>query len=317
MPDYQYKTREVRDLAWACFSPALFHSEKLSNVGQNIANCGLGLTTQRQIWLRALDNRPAALHQHLKKLHNSRLGLYFESLWHFFLQQDGEVDLIAHNLPIRDKGHTLGEFDCLYYCRQRERHIHLELAVKYYLSHRQTTVGQSVSLWNEWLGPGNTDNLDRKIKHLTQHQIQLGDHPVAKEPLENLGISTLLKEVEIKGYLFQSLGDPLPAPQAHNHQNKLCHWLPIDELAHYVDTRQNRLYRILPKPLWLAPARVQANDKNLLGGKRLAQLTTEYFEQPARPLLIVATDESGEESNRFFVTGAGWPAAQRTSHALL
>ena len=113
MSNYQYKTREVRDLAWACFSPALFHSEELSDEGQNIANCGLSLTELRQNWLRALDLRPAPLHEHLSKLHSSRLGLYFESLWHFFLQSDSEVDLIAHNLPIRDEGRTVGEFDCL------------------------------------------------------------------------------------------------------------------------------------------------------------------------------------------------------------
>jgi len=309
MSNYQFKTREVRDLAWACFSPALFHSEELSDDGQNVANCGLGLTPQRQSWLEQLDNRPAVLHKHLTTLHNSRLGLYFECLWHFFLQQDDEVELIAHNLPIRDGGRTIGEFDCLYYCRQRQRHFHLELAVKYYLSHRQTTTNQKASHWCEWLGPTNTDHLDRKINHLTQHQIQLGDHPAARESLEKLGITTLLKEVEIKGHLFQSVGDPLPAPHAHNHQNKLCQWLTIDELADYLDTLQNRLYRVLPKPLWLAPAKAQAHNENLMGGEQFTQLMNEHFEQRDKPQLIAAFDESGEESNRFFVTGVGWPVA--------
>ncbi|MBE9538918.1 MAG: DUF1853 family protein [Proteobacteria bacterium] len=308
MSDYQYKTREVRDLAWTCFSPALFHSENLSDDGQNIANCGLGLTAPRQSWLRALDKRPAALHEHLKKLHSSRLGLYFESLWHFFLHCDAEVDLIAHNLPIRDKGHTLGEFDCLYYCRQRQRHFHLELAVKYYLSHRQSTSGQNVSHWNEWLGPSNTDHLDRKINHLIQRQIQLGDHPVARTALNKLGIDTLTKEVEIKGYLFQSLSDPLTAPYAHNCQNRLCRWLTIEELESYLDTLDSSRFYLLPKAQWLAPANFITSRESLLDGSLLNKALSEHFQLRGRPQLVSAIDKLGNESQRFFVTGLLWPA---------
>ena len=308
MSNYQYKTREVRDLAWACFSPALFHSENLSDDGQNIANCGLGLTAPRQSWLQALDKRPAALHEHLKKLHSNRLGLYFESLWHFFLQSDSEVDLIAHNLPIRDEGRTVGEFDCLYYCHQRQRHFHLELAVKYYLSHRQTTDKQRTSHWREWLGPSNTDHLDRKINHLIQRQIQLGDHPVARIELDKLGIDTLTKEVEIKGYLFQSLSDPLSAPYAHNHQNKLCQWMTVEELASYIGAEKSSLFCLLPKPQWLAPARSNTAGNALLEGGSLSELLSEHFRLRGRPQLVSAFDESGNESRRFFVTGLSWPA---------
>ena len=301
MSNYPYKTREVRDLAWACFSPTLFHSEQLSDDGQNIANCGMGLTPQRLDWLEHVDKQPAALHKHLKQLHNDRLGLYFESLWHFFLQEDAEVDLIAHNLPVREKGRTIGEFDCLYYCRQRNRHFHLELAVKYYLGHRQSTTNQRASHWREWLGPNNTDNLDRKINHLTQHQIQLGDHPAAREPLEQLGISTLDREIEMKGYLFQSLDDPLAAPYAHNHQNKLCQWLTIDQLKGHIDSCDSSHFLNLPKPQWLAPSRADAGGEKLMGREQTLGILTEHFQQHGRPQLIAAFDETGDEAQRFFV----------------
>ncbi len=301
MSHYPYKTREVRDLAWACFSPALFDSEKLSDDRQNIANCGLGLTAARQTWLESLDRQPAALLQHLKVLHNGRLGLYFESLWHFFLQEDAGVDLLAHNLPIRTGGRTIGEFDCLYYCRLRKRHFHLELAVKYYLGHRQSTTNQSASHWREWLGPTNTDNLDRKIKHLTQHQIQLGDHPAARQPLEQLGISTLNCEIEIKGYLFESLADPLPPPYAHNHQNKLCQWLTIGELAGYLDTCASSHFLALPKPQWLAPAKAVTGKGKPVGREQTLELLTEHFRQQGKPQLLAAFDKTGFETQRFFV----------------
>ena len=130
MSGYIYQTREVRDLAWACFSPSPMHSHDLAAIDQTIANCGLRLSPARERWLVDLDRQPEPLHRHLSALHNNRLGLYFERLWHFFLQQDPLVDLLAHNLAVRTPQKTIGEFDCLYYCHQRARHFHLELAVK-------------------------------------------------------------------------------------------------------------------------------------------------------------------------------------------
>jgi hypothetical protein len=50
-PIYPYQTQEVRDLAWACFSPSLFLTHKLitpelltntlAGDGQNVTDCGL------------------------------------------------------------------------------------------------------------------------------------------------------------------------------------------------------------------------------------------------------------------------------------
>ena len=304
-----YKNPQVRDLAWACFSPTLFHSEKLSDNGQNLANCALGLTPARYAWLEQLDMQPGALLDHLALLHNGRLGLYFESLWHFFLHQDKDVDLLAHNLPIRDEGRTLGEFDCLYYCRQRQRHVHLELAVKYYLSHRTITTDQSTSRWSEWLGATGTDNLDRKIKHLTQHQIGLGDRPLAKRQLEQLGITSLLKEVEIKGYLFQSQDVPLPTPYAYNQQNTVSHWLSVDSLEAHLSTSPGARYKILPKREWLAPSRLEPLEDKVLGVGELTQVLREHFQNLGRPQLVAQFDASDIETQRLFITGPSWPAS--------
>jgi len=309
--NYSYKNREVRDLAWACFSPPLLLSEELSEPGQALANCGLSFTPQRQAWLRQVDSKPYALHDHLNKLHNSRLGLYFETLWHFFLGQDRQVDLIAHNLPIRDqgrpRGHTVGEFDCLYFCRERNRHFHLELAVKYFLSHRQSTTNQPRSHWHEWLGPGNRDHLDRKIKHLTQHQILLGDHPAARQQLDELGIDSLIKEVEIKGYLFQSLADPLPAPRGFNPKHRLALWLTINTLGDFVNQQQDSRYCVLAKSHWLSLASASAQAKPLLPGRALIENLAEHFNRDSRPRLVAAFNAAGDEEQRFFVTGQSWP----------
>lgn len=305
---YQYKTREVRDLAWACFSPSLFHSEMLSSDTPGITSCGLALTNERQAWLAELDKFPLPLHRHLQTLHNTRLGLYFESLWHFFLQSDPLVELSAHNLPIRDGGRTLGEFDCLYYCHVRKQHFHLELAVKYYLSNRQVTTGLGTSQWMEWLGPTNTDNLERKIKHLTQHQIRLGEHPIAVEALHTLNIEKLAKEIEIKGYLFQNVLDPLPPPQGHNSEKSLCQWLTILQLPDYVASCDSVSFCQLDKPYWLSPALAAAHTNSLLDRVGTIEAMAQHFAGSGRPVMLAGFNAAGEEQQRFFVTGPKWPA---------
>ncbi len=314
MSVYCYHNRAVSDLAWACFSPPILHTEELSDECQNIANCGLSLSPQRLDWLKRLDRHPAALHDHLNQLRSTRLGIYFESLWHFFLQQDPEVELIAHNLPVRRKkgnagdGQTVGEFDCLYYCGERQRHFHLELAVKYFLSHRRTTRCQRASHWNEWLGPTSNDRLDQKIDHLTQRQIQLGDHPDAREVLINLGIDTLTKEVEVKGYLFQALNDPLPPPHAFNHARTLCLWMTINELPIYLNSCEGSEYCVLQKPQWLSPSCRETRVEPTQQRELLIASLTGHFLQGNRPQLVAALDASGKELNRFFVTAEAWPA---------
>lgn len=284
------------------------HSHELADADQNIANCELHLSPAREQWLRELDRQPESLQRHLSTLHNKRLGLYFESLWHFFLHQDPHVDLLAHNLAVRTPQKTVGEFDCLYYCHQRERHFHLELAVKYYLSQRSHTTEEPSSHWYEWLGPNNKDNLNRKISHLTQHQIQLGDHPAAQAALQQLGIAELSKEIEIKGYLFQSQSDPLPAPYAFNHQRHLCHWVTVDQLIPFLQERHYSHYSILDKTHWLAGARSEACRASSIPTQSLVAQLSSWFLKDNRPQLIAAFGAEGVEQERFFVTGPDWPA---------
>jgi hypothetical protein len=109
MSIYPYQTLEVRDLAWACFSPPLMDTARLAVGRADVENCSFPLTPLRRAWLEKLDRDASPLLTHLSVLHSRRLGVYFESLWHFFLAQDPEVELVAHNLPVTSDGRTLGE----------------------------------------------------------------------------------------------------------------------------------------------------------------------------------------------------------------
>lgn len=305
---YPYQTQEVRDLAWACFSPSLLHAQQLADDGQNVTDCGLQLTTQRRHWLESLDRDATALVKHLATQRSHRLGIYFEHLWHFFLEQDPDIDLVAHNLPIRHEGKTLGEFDCIYFCHQRQRHFHLELAVKFFLGHRHSTTHEHASHWSEWLGPSSNDRLDRKIEHLMQRQIQLGNQPAAQQVLEKLGITALAREVEIKGYLFRPAQDALPPPYGFNPDGRLCHHVELPQLGTYLaeyDSRSTASYLMLPKRRWLSPASLGVDTA--LNSANLSDCSQKQLAEDSRPRLIAAIDSAGQESRRFFVTAAGWP----------
>ena len=90
------QTRQVRDLAWACFSPPLLISRQLDS-GIQLGNTNFRLSPERQQWLAELDRNPQPLLTHLAASKSPRLGIYFERLWQFFLDCYPAVELLAAN----------------------------------------------------------------------------------------------------------------------------------------------------------------------------------------------------------------------------
>lgn len=290
-------TPEVRDLAWACFSPSLIITEQLADHDSATASCRLPLTDQRRNFLRELDHTPAPLQEHLANSHSARLGIYFEMLWHFMLDRDPCVELVAHNLAVREGARTLGEFDVIYFCRERGQYIHLELAVKFYLE----VEGQP-----RWLGPGCRDSLEQKLDHLLSHQIRLSQFPAGRARLKELGVEAVSTEIELKGCLFAHSDNP-PLPQAYNRENTLCNWYSLEDFS---ATRRNahsaETWVALPRKRWLAPC-----DYSLPGYRELPEATDAYlrghFSTRRQPLLLAACDTEGRELRRCFVTPGDWP----------
>jgi hypothetical protein len=303
---YPFQTQEVRDLAWACFSPPLIHMGQLANQDSGITDCTFELTPPRQVWLEALDRDASTLLAQLAQRPSHRLGIYFEQLWQFFLRQDPEVQLVASNLPVHDQGSTLGEFDCIYFCQRRQRHVHLELAVKYFLGWVDTGPGEGSSEGRNWLGPDTRDRLDKKIDHILHRQILLSDNPVARQRLSELGIERPLKEIALKGQLFQPREAALKPPRGYNSNHAFREWLHCDRLAAYLASTGSTTFEILPKMRWLSNAQSGGTSRTFTRDQLLSELT-QYFVHDDYPLLIAALDRRGQESSRFFVTDRDWP----------
>ncbi|MEP4485168.1 MAG: DUF1853 family protein [Halioglobus sp.] len=299
-------------MAWACFGPRLMHTRELNSGDLSVDNCALELTEARRDWLHQLDGSPSALQEWLERSPTRRLGLYFEALWQYFLETDPLVDLVAHNLAVRANGRTLGEFDCLYYCHERQRHVHLELAVKYFLGiDGETASGHSQ--WQQWWGPNSVDRLDLKINHLMNKQIQLGQRTEAEAVLADLGIIDPILEVEIRGYLFRKTGSTLPSPMGYNSQQSLAKWLFHSDARTSIAAFQSARFTTLPRLHWLSAAKASDNDC-MNGGEMMAALDA-HFNTGSRPQLLAAMDETGWETERFFVVPDGWPAPEPSSQS--
>ncbi len=291
------QTQEVRDLAWACFAPPLLHTGQLGCPAP-VGNCALTLTPARHEWLQTLDRSPKKLMEHLNAGHSSRLGIYFESLWHFFLQQDPQVELIAHNLPVRDSNHTIGEFDCIYYCHARKRPVHLELAVKFYLAFAQTAAAEA-----DWLGPNARDRLDLKLQRMLSHQILLSRNPHGAEVLAAVGVASPLLEVEIKGRLYRHVCTDGKLPAGYNLAQPLHDWCRRGELGSVSECDHAR-YLPLRREQWLAPVDT-SNAPDLIDSHSLHTLLA--TERPSGASQFAMIDTDGKEYKRVFVVADTWP----------
>ncbi len=301
----------VRDLAWAVFSEDLILAESVGSASHSLERCGLSqLTPAREAWLRQLDRSPDALLAHVSAVREQRLGLYFESLWHFFLDSDPESDLLAHNLPVREGGRTVGEFDCLYRCRKRDQVVHLELAVKFYL-YTGAGSGGTGDGRADWLGPGRRDRLDRKLDHLATRQTRLADDSGARRLLEARGLVPGRREVAVKGRLFRRTDQACLPPPGFNPAQSLLNWVTPDTLNELLTDKHAAYALILPRRCWLSPLHLsEAPIPDLLplcpdrGVALQRQLANE-----CRPVLVASLDNEYRERQRFFVAPAGWSAA--------
>lgn len=294
--NYKLTTDKVRqDLTWALTSPDLM------SLANNVS-C-IPAASQLNRWLQ-LDSHADRFAKYLEDRNPRRLGIYFEVLWQYLLEQHRDFELIARNLPVRANGRTLGEFDFIYYCRQRQCHIHLETAVKFYLGLPGSK--STPSRWDQWIGPGTKDRLDLKLDKLLEKQTRLAQTPQGAELISRLGIDEIHPEICLKGYLFYPLGQPSSPPIDSKSDHLMGSWLTIsavDQLA------RNGPWILLPKQAWLAPANIIDPD-TVMEFEALKEHLTAYFERNQFPLMVASLEqqEGGlHERERYFITPDSWP----------
>ncbi|MGI9239856.1 MAG: DUF1853 family protein [Verrucomicrobiales bacterium] len=228
-----------------------------------------------------------------------RVGYYFESLIDYWLRSELAVEMLAHRQQIQDAGRTIGELDFVFRDRQG-RTCHWEVAVKFYLYCADRRVADS-----HFIGPNAGDTFERKWERLQTKQLPLCRH-VFPEVSECSAL--------VKGRIFYHPDQPRPSslPDGLMPDHLRGIWLRASELSwlESAGPQSTWNFRILLKPFWLAPVRLDgsASPPSSLGQLR-AELAR-HFDNSNHPVLVSClsrVDGGWEEGERLFVVADGWP----------
>lgn len=171
-----------------------------------------------------------------------KLGHLYEDALTLILKHSTRYQLIANNLQIQDEKTTIGELDYIIRDTKSGRIHHLELAIKFYLTHI-TEHGEIT-----YPGPDARDNFHRKLNRLTTHQLNLTNHPATQAILkQKYNITSILPTHLIHGIIHHTQNqNQLPNEVAKNATTRP--YTNLTELP--ADTAQ---IKIIPKALWLCP----------------------------------------------------------------
>ncbi len=165
-------------LEWLLASPPLVCPRQ---PGQHWPESLDGFWPDKARRLRALQSQPEPLQHWMATLNDWRLGRIFEHVLAFWLHQQPHLQILAENLPVREQGRTLGALDFLLQDLRDGKLWHWEVACKFYL---QTPLPEGG--W-QWLGPGKKDTLEKKLRHMRLHQLELSRHPQIQKWLTEQG----------------------------------------------------------------------------------------------------------------------------------
>ncbi len=214
---------------------------------------------------------------------DQKLGHLYEDALFTLLAADPRFQCLSKNLQIiTPEKRTVGELDFILWDAIEKQHIHLELAVKFYLIYHD---GEETY----YPGPDARDNYHRKISRLREHQLTLTKQPAAAEVIERLtgGASIAVKHL-IHGIFFDHIAaDKKTLPEFASPHSRRRSWLYCAELAqHFPETKTAR---ILPKQLWLceidpslfaALVEVPVGELLALGQQRCTMFVTHAGDAP-------------------------------------
>lgn len=309
-----FKRQQVRDLAWVMNSPGLLSAVPAG--GRLVADDWCHDVYQGCITaLQQLEQDPAPLEAWLAQRYSHRLGVYFESLLAYWLQQLLGVGRLHCNVPLYSqpqggkKRDTLGEFDFLFCLPGENLARHWELTVKFYLLHS----GQQGSPC--WTGPGGHDRLDLKLERIFNHQLQLSRTAEAQLLLQELELPAPRAEAFIKGWLFYPLDSSLSPVQDNmlSRHHLRGWWLRVSQLRE-MRMRDCEAYLILSRSRWLSPLVLGEEDVAVLEGRQaLLDYCGGYFARSDESLLVaelVRQGDSWTEAGRGFVVSDSWPVCR-------
>ncbi len=228
--------------------------------------------------------------------HYPRVGYYFESLVHFWLKEVCGYELVDQGKQIIRDGVTRGELDFIFRDASGQLH-HLETAVKFYLH-----FAKEHSSGSHFIGPNSTDNFERKVKRLREHQLPMSDG-LYEEPLR--------KWAWVKGRIFYHPLDMEPdeIPQDMNPDHSKAHWIFASQLDGWSGWFPEKHCRLVRKPHWLSLEQGETSEHDLSVDDSIDRLK-KHFKGSDTPRLIACMkqeEDSMMEARRVFVVSDSWP----------
>lgn len=287
-------SQAIRDLHWALSAPQMIQE------GSTWYPLAKPKVLNPEDWYEKLKQQPDSLEAHILSNPTKRLGLYYEQLIKFALQNVPHAKLLMHNQPIFDGKRTMGAFDFVY-ANAESKIVHRECAVKFYLG--IPTSSQSYTKWSDWWGPNKADRLDFKLEKLLNKQIKLSHTQQAQQFLQANQIKIDIQEIDLKGYLFYPFEKNMPAPKDFNPNHLKSYWLEHAQMHHLC---QQSWWEILPKLRWLSPS---ISSQQLMSTAELTTHIKEYFQKNPSPVLVSQYAENKPgclERQRYFITPNAW-----------
>lgn len=235
---------------------------------------------------------------HPEEVQPGKLGRYFEAMIGAWIDREPDIECLAANLPVRDGGRTLGEFDLIVdYLGVTE---HWEVAVKFYLA-----MGDTKNIAH-WFGPNPSDTLRDKYQRLMTHQLQLLRYRQARQLLASRGWRVTQTRCLMKGRLFYPYKDQdgtnLTLAPEINPDHERGWWIEEHESSALLSTNAIR-FVVLPKQHWLATL----DGTQSLVAFGLETLLETVAQHSAGTLHIARIDQdTGIEIDRGFIVKQQW-----------
>ena len=241
----QFRSPEIRDLAWLLFSP------RLVNKYQHFSP--LPLVNSEQAAMAWLDTLQASAANALPPRGEfKRLGYYFEALIHSAIPllpapYCANYQVLDSHLQVKYQSSTLGEIDFILQNTAAQK-VHLEATVKFYLQIRSPSK-ETLNSQANWVGPNAHDRLDKKFDKLFSKQLPLsaGEAFITQYPAYR---SIAHHQHLFCGILFHHWNDCAALPREVNPQCLRGHWVRRSEFASLL-AMQRYQFKPMPKLEWL------------------------------------------------------------------
>ncbi|PIE36912.1 MAG: hypothetical protein CSA54_02785 [Gammaproteobacteria bacterium] len=253
----------LADLQWLIRSPVLIAAEGWLDdafCARSWQRCAGSISALRDSSLQTLCGYAGFTPR------SQRLGEYFEWLVCLWLFVDPEYSLLHRGLVLRgDDGGTLGELDFIVRDLRRDKTIHLEVAVKFYLRVPEALAEPTRWHWR-WFGPQPQDRLDLKYSQMQWQQIPL-DAP-RQQCLQDSGVAVDAHCGLLKGRVFLPIDERREARELVrasllSAQADIGRWMSTAAYRRWPDNSAQTAWR-QAKYNWLRPragtAPLQAQD---------------------------------------------------------